>query len=270
MIASGRAKSLLPSVDVIFPVSAAWLGPYLENACASIRDQEYPQDLIKIYISYFYDTPPVDISSIISMCCDLEAVIMFNRWSDPVWNIGKAYNLAARCGQRDVIACFDADVVFHPQTFRYAARHLIGGTSAVVPVARTPHEPESDIFRIRNDRRWREVSESFRDQRVGVGNIMVPRWAFEEIHGFDERLHGWGMIDTDLYYRLMKRSGTVYLSDEGCPKAMHQKHRKTPTKNSKYTKRNEQMVRGAKKIVRNPHKWGGLRVLEKPVVQRKR
>jgi len=250
----------LPSIDIIFPISDPWLIPYFVNTCNSILDQNYPKELYRIFISYYYKEKTGDINELVRFCSEREISIIFTRWSDPVWNIGKAYNIAARCGSRDVIACLDADVVFHPSTLRNAARHLRKNKSAVVPVARSPYGPESGVLWTRNDDRWKEITEKLNDQRVGVGNILVPRSVFEHIHGFDERMHGWGSIDEDLYYRVMKHAGVVYMRDFGCPLAIHQKHPKTPTKGSKYTKRNRELMLGAKNTIRNPSEWGGIKV----------
>ena len=247
-----------PSIDVIFPISDPWLYPYLFNACSSIVDQHYPRELIRIYVSLYYKDKPGDITQIVQLCSELEAVLVFTKWSDPVWNIGKAYNVAARCGSRDVIACFDADVVFHPKTFRKAARHLRDDLSTVVPVARSRYGPESALLWTRDDKKWRELTESLGDQRCGVGNILIPRRVFEHLHGFDERMCGWGSIDEDMYYRAMKHKGAVYLLDHGCPKAIHQKHPPTPTKGTEYTKKNRELMLGAKNPVRNPDGWGGI------------
>jgi len=249
-----------PTIDIIFPMSDPWLIPYFINTCNSILDQEYPRNLYSIILSYYYKDKIGDIADLLRFCADRNIVMVFNQWSDPVWNIGKAYNLAARHGSREVIACFDADVVFHPKTLKYAVRHLAQGVSTVVPVARSSYGPESSLLWTRSDKKWKQITEEFYDQRVGVGNILVPRKIFEHLHGFDERMHGWGSIDEDLYFRVMKHSGVVYLLDHGCPKAIHQKHPATATKNSQYTKRNRNLMLGAKSAVRNPDGWGGIKV----------
>lgn len=250
----------LPSIDIIFPISDPWLFPYLANACSSILDQKYPKELFRIYISLYYDDKPGDITQIVQYCSEIEAVLVFTKWSDHVWNIGKAYNYAARCGSRDVIACFDADVVFYPKTFQFAARHLREELSAVVPVARSPYGPESALLWTRDDKKWKEITSSLSDQRCGVGNILIPRSVFEHLHGFDERMHGWGSIDEDMYFRAMKHKGAVYLLDYGCPRAIHQKHPRNRRHGTKYAKRNRELMMGSKNLVRNPSEWGGVPV----------
>lgn len=250
----------LPSIDVIFPISDHWLFPYLLNACSSILDQHYPKDLFRIYISLYYKDKPGDIAQIVQYCSEIEAVLVFTKWSDPVWNIGKAYNQAARCGSRDAIACFDADVVFHPETFMYAIKHIKNEKSAVVPVVRSNYGPESSVFWARNGKKWDELTSKQGVHRFAVGNIIVPRQVFEDIHGFDERMHGWGSIDEDMYYRAMKHKGAVNLLDHGCPKAIHQKHPPTATKGTKYTQKNRELMIGAKSVIRNLKSWGGVPV----------
>jgi len=249
----------LPSVDVIFPISEPWMLPYLRNAIESIQRQRYPSALTRIYISLYCRSTDRDFSGLLPMAQECDAVVVSRRWSDAVFNIGKAYNQAARCGCGDVVACFDADVVFHSETFRYALKHLRSGTSTVVPVVRSNMKPdEMDVFGC-SDQEWKKITDRFSDQRVGVGNIMVPRHVFRALHGFDERMHGWGSIDEDLYFRAMKKKSAVYLSDHGCPKAIHQKHRANPTRNTVYSKRNrELMMNSTGNMVRNPKGWGGV------------
>jgi len=248
---------MLPTIDVIFPISDNWLVPYLRNACRSIIAQHYPQELIKIYISWYFEKADDDVSEVAKLAREVEAVLLFNKWTDPAFAIGKAYNLAARCGSREVIGCFDSDVVFHPHTFKIAAKYLIEGRSAVVPVGRSTLEPGSSLT-IQNFINGNAAFDNLPSTRDGIGNILIPRFLFEKLRGFDERMYGWGGIDTDLYYRVNRTIKSVYLQDHGCHKAIHQHHPKTKTCESKFTKRNRHILATSTTLVRNEESWGGM------------
>ena len=248
---------MLPAIDVIFPISDSWLIPYLRNACRSVVAQNYPKDLIKIYISWYFKGFDDDVSEVSKLAREFEAVLLFNKWTDPAFAIGKAYNLAVRCGSREVIGCFDSDVVFHPGTFKRAAKHLRDGHSTVIPVGRSTLQPGDPIITefiggkvVLDDR-----LPSCRD---GIGNILIPRFLFEKLRGFDERMYGWGGIDTDLYYRINRTIKSVCLQDHGCPKAIHQHHKTTSTCESKFTARNRHILATSTSLIRNLESWGGM------------
>jgi len=248
---------MTPTIDVIFPISHNWLIPYLRNACSSIAAQDYPQGLIKIYISWYFQDCSESVSEVAELAREFEAVLLFNRWTDPAFSIGKAYNLAVRCGCREVIGCFDADVVFHPETFKRAAEHLVNGQSAVVTVGRSNYFP--DDSHIADFINGSLLLDNLPSRRDGVGNILIPRFLFEKLRGFDERMYGWGGIDTDLHNRIERTIKSVHLIDFGCPKSVHQYHDLTATRESSYTSRNRTIISTSPQILRNKLSWGGIR-----------
>jgi hypothetical protein len=248
---------MLPAIDVIFPISDSWLVPYLRNACRSIIAQSYPQELIKIYISWYFKDFDDDVSEVAKLAREFEAVLLFNKWTDPAFSIGKAYNLAVRCGSREVVGCFDSDVVFHPKTFKMAAKYLIEGKSTVVPVGRSTLQPSDHLIDEFIDKRI-NLDDKLPSCRDGIGNILIPRFLFEKLRGFDERMYGWGGIDTDLYYRIDRTIKSIYLQDIGCPKAIHQHHPTTSTCESRFTQRNRHILATSTSLIRNHESWGGM------------
>ena len=246
------------TIDVIFPMTDMWLLPYLKNACASIRSQNYPQDKVRILVSWSPKNPWAENTTPLKKFCEtVGARIIKSRWVDPAFSIARTYNVAARAGDGDVVACFDADVVFYPHTFAMAHRFLKDTISCVIPVGRTSEGPESEIFRMKNISAWKDLCRGLEHRRIGIGNMMVPRPIYEYIHGYDERFYGWGAADTDFYRRVTRAGGTAYLLDHGCLLSLHQLHPLSETRESQYTARNRGMLNTDESLVRNPESWGG-------------
>jgi len=249
----------LPNIDVVIPMSGMWLMPYLRNCVAAIARQRYPKDKLGIIVSYMRGEKWEAYDELALFCADLQACVVFTRNTDPAFNIAKTKNVGARHGSREVVAFIDADTILHPNTCTRAAAALRSATAAIVPVARMPEDRHLNELRDPSEVTWEQDVAGRPYKRDGVGNIFVQRCAFEAIQGYDERFYGWGGPDTDLEIRLRGNGGKVaHLIDEGCPKAMHQWHKQTPTKESNFTIRNRKLMRKSKDFVRNSAGWGRI------------
>ena len=265
-----KTNNYYPSIDVIFPLSDLWLLPYLKNSCNAVLCQRYPKCLIQIYISYYYkDGNEERIGQLANYCKTIGAYLIINKWKDTDFSRGQAFNAAIRCGCREVIACIDADVVIHKSTFDKARPFVNSGKLAVISVGRTSDPPSSKVFHINDisDRSWDEYTKKCSHRRDGVGNILIPRKVMEDINGYDERYYGWGGGDTELYNRVSRKYGSVYLIDKGCPKALHQYHKKTQTRESMLTSRNRGLLISNNDIVQNNDSgWGCVPDLSNNVI----
>jgi cephalosporin hydroxylase len=206
-----------------------------------------------------------DYGPLSEYCRSIEAVVVFKKWTDPAFNICKAYNHAARHSCREAIAFFDSDVIFHPDTLKIAAQSLSEGKGAVVPVGRSKIKPtDKRLIKIKREN-WYKFTKGLKHTRNGIGNIIVPRRVVEIIHGYDERFYGWGAADSDFHKRVKLRAGTDYLIDRRLPLALHMLHKQNPTKHSEYTTRNRKMWTQTPGKVRNKRHWGGEVSRERPV-----
>jgi glycosyltransferase involved in cell wall biosynthesis len=237
-----RSPEHYPSIDVVFPFSDMWLMPYLRHAAAAIQGQDYPAELIKVYISHYHDPANREpITELAEFCREIRAVLVMNPWKDPAFSRGQAFNAGIRCGHGEVVACLDADVVVHRLTFDKLRPFLNRGQSAVICVGRTELRPEE--FEPLEDAAWAALAENLDHCRNGLGNILVRRSIMEWMHGYDERYYGWGGGDTELYMRLNHHGEIIYsYDDEVCPKALHLWHPMTTTKNTDFTDRNRNML----------------------------
>ena len=248
----------LPTLDVVVPMSHMWLMPYLRNCIRSVFWQDYPRERINVVISYMYSDEE-DLSELFEFCKEHELALVFRKLRAPAFNICRTKNVGIRHGSSQWIALIDADVVLHPRTFSVAAPLLLEGRATVIPVGRMEERPESPIFSEEHLDRWERYTNKAPFRRDGVGNIIVARSLVELVRGYDERLHGWGGADTDLHKRLITaQCKVVNLIDHGCPKAMHQSHRLTPTRESQFTRRNRTIIAQSPKAIRNPGGWGDV------------
>jgi SAM-dependent methyltransferase len=257
-------KRTLPSIDVVIPVSRMWYLPYLENSLRSLRAQDYPRELVGITISFVVEDAEEDIGELCDLCREHDATIVFTHPEDPAFNISKAYNAGARAGSREAIACFDADIVFSPQTLSFAASVLKQGKLAIVPVvykAETAHDEYfQKVVPSLSTKEWIKHTKGMGCRRDANGNIVIPRNVYEHLHGYDERFYGWGAADHDFFVRANHFQGAVHMMDTECPKSMHQQHKARADVESDNTKRNRHLLATSKTKVRNFEWWGRMPV----------
>jgi predicted glycosyltransferase involved in capsule biosynthesis len=250
------------SIDVIIPISGIWRIIYLKNCIKSVLGQRYPNNMIHVTIVHISSpSEDNDITELSALCRDIEASLVFTKLKDPAFSRSRTLNIGARAGSMDVVALFDCDVFFHKQTFEYALGVLLSGRAAVVPVARTRFCPLDDVFRntvtsLDDVCEWNKLGDDVRDD--AHGNIMVPRRAFENIRGLDERYYGWGGEDNDLFFRLRDTIGVKHLKEAGCPKSLHQNHPLAKDVESDFTRRNRLLLGKYAPPVRNEGEWGGI------------
>lgn len=249
----------MPSIDIVIPMSGTWRMPYLRLCLSSIKAQEYPQKLLRVIIVHVSRPDgDNDVANLADLCRDFGASIAFCSQEDPSFNISKAYNLGARSGSRDVVACLDGDVLFHPKTLRYASSPLVNGRCAVVPVVRTELRPQSKELAGDYVNRWPDLVRGMNWAPDHNGNALFPRKEFEQIHGYDERYYGWGGADNDIVSRFSRSFGRVDLLRKGCQKSIHMKHKQRKSVESVYTHRNRRILSTPQGDVRNGRCWGGV------------
>ena len=254
-----------PQIDVIVPVSnVAVRVPYLRHCLRSIRAQRYPKDRFEIIVVCLKKPKTKeDYGPLAQLCAEMEATLVFRKQKDPAFSLGYAYNLGARRGSREAVAFLNCDIYFHPDTFSYGAKVLQEGKVGVVPVSRGETEPPLHMFKehIPNSvdtPEWNTIVNRLAHIKDGMGNAFYPRSFFERVHGFDERLYGWGAEDFDLFERSKKTVGGVFLFDLGCPRSIHIAHPGDVTRESSFTQRNRKIVFSSTSVVRNSKGWGGI------------
>lgn len=251
-----------PDIDVVIPLSGTMYLPHMENCLASISKQNFHGGDIGITVScVMYEQ--IDIVALTEVCMKYEATLVFTKPRHKSFSRGFALNVGARQGSRKLIAFIDADVYLHPKTFKLAAAQCMHAVMAVIPVVRTKNEPDHEVWtsgKLDQVGFWQEFTKKLKYAKGGYGNAVVRRDVFEKIHGHDERFYGWGGIDTDIYFRMLKSGRVVDLDDVSLPRALHQKHDPPISKKDpEDTKRNRQLLSDSRDIRRNPDRWGRVR-----------
>jgi predicted glycosyltransferase involved in capsule biosynthesis len=205
----------------------------------------------------------VDEAALAKLCKHHEAALVFTKPRHKVFSRGFALNVGARYGSRRLIALLDADVVLHPDTIKIAANQCASAVMAIIPVVRTQHGPNDPFWQseqLKNSAKWKQLAQGLKYERGGFGNALVNRAMFEKIHGHDETFFGWGGIDTDLYYRMLKSGRVINLEDIGIPRALHQHHPPPGSKQDpERTRKNRERLKNVRSIVRNEKRWGTIR-----------
>lgn len=238
-----NAKTSLPSIDVIIPISELWRFPYLIYCCRSIKRQEYEGDINIIVVHTSVPSGDNNVDSLADFCREICATLLFVKQEDPAFNIAKAYNIGVSAGSGDAVACIDCDTLMHESTLAYAATALLNGEVAILPVTRTKTHPGAENFeRISSGGLSRDEWDAFMTETrwasSEIGNVVFPRVVFEEIGGYDERFYGWGAADSDMMDRTSRVVSRCSVIKIGCPKIIHMEHPDRSFEDRFYAERN--------------------------------
>lgn len=258
----GVHKVKKPDIDVIIPISGTMYLPHLKNCLLAISGQTFPGREIGITVSCVMHEE-IDVQWLGQLCMRHEATLVFTKQRHTSFSRGFALNVGVRQGSRSHIAFIDADVFLHRTTLEKAVAQCASAVMAVIPVARTGFGPGHQVWtkgNLKKDDFWTKVVSGLPYAKGGYGNAVLQRAVFESVHGHDERFFGWGGIDTDIYFRMLKSGRVVDMDDVNLPRALHQKHETPPSKkNPECTVRNRRLLDENHSIVRNPERWGRVR-----------
>jgi glycosyltransferase involved in cell wall biosynthesis len=250
-------------VDVVISLSGTTFLPHLRNCLAAVRRQTFPWNDTGVIISCVLHEG-YDKNALCQVAMEYEAALVFTKPRHETFSRGFALNVGVRHGSRKLIALMDADVVLHRSTISQAVSQCAAGAvMAVIPVARSEFGPDHKIWTnggLKDDTFWKKYSEKLPFAKEGYGNAVVVRDVFERIGGHDERFYGWGGIDTDIYYRMLKCGPVVELVDMGMHKALHQKHDvPLSRRNPEHTTRNRKILSESHSVERNQERWGRVK-----------
>lgn len=255
-------------IGIVIPVSSSKYIPYLNNCLASINAQQNVDGLIDITLVYtcLKDSVSRDEQvELLDFCQRFYSVFptsllwFFHEFPD--YPLAFARNAGARNTRRDIIGFIDSDLVLDPRILQKVIEFIPKYANAVcVNVYRMPQEPNSYIFRELTPEMFEHNLRTGRRDNAGKGGcFFIERSLFEQIHGYDERLYGWGWEDNDLFRRLDNyKKKIVNLTTERIF-AMHQFHEHKKDYKSRY-EQNRLISIQDKSIIRNPKEWGGLPV----------
>lgn len=262
-----------PLIDFVVSVSDEWRFPYLENCCLSIINQEYPKDKISITVVHTtLDGRDNSVDRYSEFCRSIGSRLIFLHQSDPMYNKSKSQNAGGRSGRGEFVSFVDCDIVLYPRVIKTAVPILSIGSAAVISMKRTNLYPHDDNFvkmrtSVFDDIEWsRMCRDNSGFRRDANGCIVVPRSAFEAVRGYDERLYGWGVEDTDFAIRigrfLQSRGNSVeHLCDHGSLLSLHQSHPSRRADEIDGTKRNRTIYKKPQSPSHDKQPWGMVPIL---------
>ncbi|TQI71533.1 galactosyltransferase-like protein [Gramella sp. Hel_I_59] len=141
-----------------------------------------------------------------------------------LWNKSKAFNFGIRRAKTDYILTADIDLIFHPETIKYLDKLADPSSFTLFKYGYLPENLELDQMR---NTPFSDLKPGHFGEVNGVG--LYPKKALENIHGFDEFYHFYGLEDEDLFLRLELAGYNRYREERTI--FLHQWHARYPFKN---------------------------------------
>ncbi len=214
-------------VTVIIPYYEA--PEALDLTLMALERQSYPRDLFEVVIVDDGSKPPLETPA----SSPLEIRVLHQE--DLGFGAARARNHGARAANHPILVFLDCDMLpeagwltAHARWHHTACDLLTLGFRSHVEVngisaddIRNHRGSFADLFRGRSvDRpewiefhmaRTNELTSTSDDifRVVTSGNLGISRWFFEQVGGFDESFHHWGMEDTELGYRVYTHGGPL-------------------------------------------------------------
>ena len=242
------------------------------NALKSIRNQDYPQNLIKITV-VDYDSKKTLISKFKRVCKKYNAeYIRVN--NQMVWSRSHCLNIGIKKAKTKYLLTSDVDIIFEKKYISEAVKELrrnpyqiILSICLMLPNISINKLDFKKLKKIAKPRQGENVMtrKPLTDQEkiVAKGISLTLTKFYQDIGGYDEQFRVCGFEDTDLMKRLMKygltikdiSSKTFYLHQWH---PMYQKIKKIKNYH-KAIEKNLQYMRDNYSIIRNKDDWGEIR-----------
>jgi Glycosyl transferase family 2 len=188
-----------PGVTFVVPVKDD--AERLALALGAMRANDFPRDRLEIIVA---DNGSSDDSVNVALAHGARVLVL------PELTVAQLRNRAAAQASGDVLAFVDADNVVTSTWLIHALSDLQGPAVAAAGALCVPPNPGTWVQRMYGALRGR--SQGIADAPwLGSGNLVVWRWAFEQVGGFDESLHT--CEDVDLCQRL-RAAGLRLIGDE--------------------------------------------------------
>ncbi len=244
-------------------------GRLVENCLRTLRHQNLPESCIDITIC--------DIGSPRAVTDELEALARMHRARlirlnvpNPEWRKPWVMNIAMRHSAPDAafLLASDLDVIYAPDFIEWVLRCHLAGPRRTFVICENYDLPDASVME-----RYDAVGDydkivacGARIRGAGIGTCQsLPRKWINDIHGYDERLRGWGSEDDDMQKRaVMDRLWHADISMK--TSLTHQWHETTLQRMSREGQKrkfdedcrwNAEILKDAS-LVRNPGGWGVL------------
>jgi glycosyltransferase involved in cell wall biosynthesis len=225
------------------------------NAFKSIRNQDYPHDLIKLVL-VDYGSKKELIPSYEKLCkeYDAEYIRIDNR---SIWCKSHALNIVIKQAKTKYILSTDADIMFENNYIKEAVKELQRNPYQVI-LSKCLDVPKTaikdyDFYELKKIATFR-----FKGSYLSSGINIALTYFYHRIRGYDERYVLWGGEDDDL----IKRFKLLGLKSTNMSKQISYVHLWHPkyqgAKNYQQIETNEKYLRNNHSIFRNKDGWGEI------------
>lgn len=226
------------------------------NAFRSIRNQEYPQDLIKIKL-VDYDSQRRLSKAYKKLCSEFDAeyLLIENR---PFWFKSHALNIAIKKVDTKYILSTDTDIIFQNNYIAESIKILKRDPFQVI-LFNCLDLPKSVNTSLSFEQLRDYAKPRFRSKYITPGINLTLTYFYHKIRGYDEYYAFWGALDDDLIKRF-KLLGLSVVNISGVSSYLHQWHAQSK-KRKKYqsvTLRNKKYFLRNNSIIRNLYGWGEI------------
>ncbi|MBW2978074.1 glycosyltransferase [Candidatus Woesearchaeota archaeon] len=229
------------------------------NSLKSIRNQDYPQALIKIII-VDYDTKKELIQKFKKMIGKYNAnYIRVN--NKPLWSRAHAMNIGIKRTTTKYILCSDEDIIFERDYIKRAIKELQKNSFQVI-LSQCFDLPKIKINKIdfNKFKRLAKPRDIYK-RKCAYGINLTLRYFYYKVRGYDEFYKLWGYEDKDLIKRFemfglnikLIKNKSIYFHQ------WHPKYRGIKIKGyEKQIRKNKEYKNKTNSIIRNKAGWGEI------------
>ena len=235
------------------------------NALTSIRNQDYPEPLIRIAV-VDYGSAAEAAAHLARICREYDADYV--RVNDPgVWSRSRCLNVGIRRAETKFLLTSDADILLSRRYIASGVQILKDSPPSIVcaPMLDLPRRLTTCLRRAARGSApldvegWRASSTTRFDADPHPSITMSYTAVYKLIRGYDEYYELWGAEDEDLFRRLMKLGLTPRTpgSEGFYLHQWHPKYEDLPKEGrERRIRRNRTYFRSHHSIVRNQRGWG--------------
>ena len=229
------------------------------NTLKSIRNQDYPQNLINIML-IDYDNKKELIPKLkeIYKRYDIDYIRVDNK---PLWSKAHATNVGIKKAKTKYILSSDIDIIFERNYIKEAIKELQKHPFQVI-LSKCFDLPKININKMDYDRIKSLAQPRFKYERLSLGINLALTYFYNKIKGYDEKYKLWGYEDDDLIKRL-EIFGLNTKSIEYKSVYFHQWHKmyegvKKIKGYKKQIEKNKERFKKNFSIIRNKNGWGEI------------
>lgn len=229
----------------------------IKNTFKGIREQDYPQDLIKIVL-VDYDSKKEFILKCKKLCSkyDVEYIRVDNQ---PVWSRSHCLNIGIKRADTNYILTSDTDIIFEKNYIKEAINELKKNPFQVV-LSYCLDLPKEYNKNVTNFEELQSLAKRrFEYDYPSKGINLTLTYFYHKLRGYDEKYKIWGVEDDDLLkrFQLLGLKLNCITSKSSYLHQWHPRYEGVKKKDyKKQIEKNQDYLNKNNSIVRNKEGWG--------------